>query len=253
MARTLVIANQKGGVGKTTTVLNLGAALAEQGRNVLLIDLDPQAGLTASFGIDTHVNRPGSYSFLTGDGVSLGRVLIHVGGTLAVVPASLDLASMEARLGTSREAVTRLRQALTRGLNPFDYTLIDTPPGLGVLTANGLVAADEVIVPVQCQYLAMRGVRTLLETVRHVRATLNPGLKLAGLLGTMYRPESLHANEVLDEIRAVFPQDTFRTVIPDSEALAEAPVAAVSILEYAPGDPAAQAYRALAQEIIIHE
>ncbi len=253
MTRKLVIANQKGGVGKTTTVLNLGAALAEQGCRVLLVDLDAQGGLTTSLGIDQYAVQRSTFSLLLHDDVSLARLIMHVGGTLAIAPASRELVSAEAKLGIGRDAVLRLRQALQRNRIPFDYILIDTPPNLGVLTANGLLAADEVLIAVQCQYLAMHGVRALLETVAKVRETVHPDLGLTGILGTMYRDASPHSREVIEEVRAVFPRDTFRTVIPESEALAECPVAGLSVLEYAPEDPAAQAYRALAQEIMAHE
>ncbi len=252
MVRKLVVANQKGGVGKSVTVHNLGAALAEQGYRVLLIDLDPQGGLTASLGIDSFSVRRSAYSLLAHDQTSLARVVVHVGGTMALIPASIDLASTEVILGTGRSVVFRLRQALAHSRIPFDFIVIDTPPGLGVLTANGLVAAQELVIPVQCQYLAMRGVRALLGTVARVQRSLNPELRLLGILGTMYRPDSPLAQEVMQEIRAVFPRETFRTVIYESEALAEAPIAGQSILEYAPDDPAARAYRALAQEIV-HE
>ena len=249
MVRTLVIANQKGGVGKTTTTLNLGAALAEQGQQVLLIDLDAQAGLTASLGVDPYSVRRSTYSLLTHSDSSLARAIIHVGGTMSLVPASIDLASSEVTLGRVPRAAFRLRDVLERSRIPFDCILIDTPPNLGILTANGLVAANEALIPVQCQYLAMRGVRALLDIIARVRQDLNPDLRLLGILCAVYRSDSLHSQEVIDEIRAVFPRKTFRTVIHDSEALAEAPVACQSVLQYAPDDPSAQAYRALAQEI----
>lgn len=253
MTRKLVVANQKGGVGKTTTVVNLGAALAELGYRVLLIDLDAQGGMSASLGIDPYQVRRSSFTLLTHDNVSLARVMVNVGGTLAVVPASIDLASAEATLGTSRQAVCRLRDALERSRVSFDFIIFDTPPNLGVLTANSLVAANELLIPVQCQYLAMRGVRALLETAARVQRGLNPDLRFLGIVGTMYREGSLHSREVIDEIRAVFPHETFDTVIGEGEELSEAPVAQQSVLEYAPVAPTAEAYRALAQEIIAHE
>lgn len=250
MARTLVIANQKGGVGKSTSVLNLGVALAQRGQRVLLIDLDPQAGLTAGFGIDPYGLRRTAYSLLCAPETSLARLLHTVGERLALVPANIDLAVADIRLSAMPDPATRLRDALDRSRIPFDTILIDTPPGLGVLTANGLAAADEVMVPVQCQYLAMRGVRALLDSVERVRQTLNPTLALGGLFGTLYRAESEHAREVMDELRDVFGARVFETVIPYDEAAAEAPLAGQSVLDYAPEGPAALAYRALAEEMV---
>lgn len=249
MARTLVIANQKGGVGKSTSAMNLGVALAERGARVLLIDLDPQGGLSAAFGVDTFNVRHSAYSLVCYPNTSLARVLLNVRDGLALVPANVDLAVAEIQLAAAPDRAQRLRAALERSRIPFDYLLIDTPPGLGVLTANGLVAADEVLIPVQCQYLAMRGVRPLLESIERLRATLNPGLRLSGLFGTMYRDDAPQAHEVMDELRAVFGPQVFATVIEYAEAVAEAPVVGQSLLQYAPGHPVAQAYRALAAEI----
>ncbi len=249
MTRTLVIANQKGGVGKSTSVMNLSIALAAHGQRVLLVDLDPQGGLTGAFGLDSYNMQHSAFSLLMSAHPSVGRVLYKLRERLALVPASLDLAAAEIRLANAPQRALRLRQALQQNPTPFDFILIDTPPGLGVLTANGLVAADEVIIPVQCQYLAMRGVRALLETVVRVRKHLNPSLRLGGVFATMYRPNSTHAREVVEEMRAVFGHKMFRTLIHYDEAVAEAPVAGVSLLEYAPTHPVAQGYRALAEEV----
>lgn len=249
MMRTLVIANQKGGVGKSTSVMNLGIALAERGLRVLLIDLDPQGGLTAAFGIDSYHNRLSTFSLLTYDHVSLVRVVRAVRSRLVLVPASIDLAAAEIQLASAPDRVYRLRNVLRRSRVPFDYVLIDTPPGLGLLSANGLVAAEELLVPVQCQYLAMRGVRALMDTVVRVKNNLNPSLRLAGLFGTMYRADSPHAQEVVDELRAVFGPKMFNTLIYYDDIVAEAPVVGLSVLEYMPQHPIAQGYRALMEEI----
>jgi chromosome partitioning protein len=249
MTRTLVIANQKGGVGKSTSVMNLGVALAEKGLRVLLIDLDPQGGLTATFGIDSYDIRRSAFSLIMYSHVSLARVMRPVRGKLALVPASIDLAASEIQLAAISNRAHRLRQSLQRSRVQFDYILIDTPPGLGILTANGLVAADEVLIPVQCQYMAMRGVRALMETVVRVKNSLNPTLRLAGLFGTMYRPDSRHAQEVVDELKAVFGQKMFKTLIYYDDVVAEAPVVGLSVLEYIPRHAIAQGYRALAEEI----
>lgn len=250
MTRVIVTANHKGGVGKTTTVANLGAALAERGLRVLLIDLDPQGGLTASFGIDPYTVNRSAYSLLVSDRYSLPRALQTLGENLAMVPASIDLASGEVQLARAERRAYRLRDALERSRVPFDFILIDTPPSIGVLTANGLCAAREVLIPVQCTYLAMRGVRAVIEVIERMQRTLNPDLALLGIIATMFRPESPHAREVVDELRAVFDDKLFKTLINDSEVYAEAPIANQPVLSYYPDHPAADAYRALAEEIV---
>jgi chromosome partitioning protein len=250
MTRTLVIANQKGGVGKSTSVMNLGVALAERGLRVLLIDLDPQGGLTATFGVDSYDIRRSAFSLLMYDHVSLARVMRPIRGRLVLVPASLDLAAVEIQLVGVADRAHRLRQALQRTRIPFDYILIDTPPGLGILTANGLVAADEVLIPVQCQYMAMRGVRALIDTIVRVKNNLNASLRLGGLFATMYHTNSQHAQEVVDELRAVFGPKLFKTLIYYDDVVAEAPIVGLSVLEYAPRHPVSLGYRALAEEVI---
>lgn len=250
MTRIIVIANQKGGVGKSTSAMNLGLAFTEKGQRVLLIDLDPQGGLTAAFGIDSYDIRRSVFSLIMYSHVSLARVMRPVRNNLALVPASIDLAASEVQLAGVPDRAQRLRVSLRRGQLPFDYVLIDTPPGLGILTANGLVAADEVLIPVQCQYLAMRGVRALMDTIVRVKKNLNPTLRLTGLFGTMYRADSVHAQEVVDELRAVFGKRMFQTLIQYDDAVAEAPIVGLSVLEYMPRHPIAQGYRALAEEVM---
>ena len=249
MTRTFVIANQKGGVGKSTSVMNLGMALAERGARVLLVDLDPQGGLTGAFGIDSYDIRRSAFSLLMYSHVSLARVIRPVRKNLALVPSSIDLATAEIRLANESDRVHRLSQSLQRSRIPFDFIFIDTSPGLGILTANGLVAADEVLVPVQCQFLAMRGVRALMDTIVRIKNSMNTSLRLGGLFGTMYRPDSQHAQEVVDELRAVFGPKMFKTLIHYDDVVAEAPVAGLSILEYIPRHPISQGYRALAEEV----
>ncbi|MBN1966514.1 MAG: ParA family protein [Anaerolineae bacterium] len=247
--RKLVVASQKGGVGKTTTALNLGAALEEMGCRVLLIDLDPQGSLTAALGVDPYSIRRSSYALLSRDHTSLAHALIHVTGLMALVPATPQLSALQMRLGPRRDAVYRLHHALERTRVPFDYVIIDTPPNVGVLTVNALVAGDEIIIPLTCQYLAMRGVRALYDLHERVREHFNPDLHLLGILLTRYVRGSLHAQEVVAEVRTVFPQETFRAMIPESEDLAEAPIIGQSIFQYAPLDPAAMAFRDVAKEI----
>lgn len=245
--RVIAVSNQKGGVGKTTLVANLGAALAEQGRRVVLIDLDPQGALTASFGLDPYTLTRTAHLLLTHESVSLASVLRAINPQLVLVPAAPQLSELEHSPHHRPEA---LRQALLRSRVPADFVLIDTPPAFGPLTTNAFVAAEEVLAPVQCQYLAMRGVRGLLEFTQQVRTQLNPRLRLLGLVATLYKNGSVHAREVLDELRAVFGQQLFDAVIEDDETLAKAPVARKSVMAYAPHSPAAAAFRRLAQEIV---
>lgn len=254
MGRTLVIANPKGGVGKTTTVANLGVALAASGERVLLIDVDPQAALTASLGLDPY-NLPTSiYDVLLGERVALSRAVRPVEGApgVSLVPASPELAAGEAQLARLPDRALRLRQALERAELPFDFILIDTPPSLGLLTLNALVAAQELLIPVQTHYLAMRGVRLLMETVWRVKQDLNPGLHLIGVLPTMVEPGSRHAREVVHELREVFNSKVYGIGIVFSDAFAEAPVAGQSLVQQQPKHRGAVAYRKLAEVIANH-
>jgi chromosome partitioning protein len=244
-----VVANQKGGVGKTTTVANLGAALAELGRKVILVDLDPQGALSAGLGFDPYTLTRTAYTLLVRDNTSLASVLRPVSDRLALIPSSVDLASVEYQLADRPDRAHRLKQALQRSRVPADFILIDTPPNIGLLTVNGLTAARELLIPVQCQYLAMRGVRSLLESVWLVHERLNPNLNLLGVLATMYKQDSLHAQEVVTELRAVFDNKVFEAVISDDDAVAQAPVARKSVLAYRPESEAAAAFRRLAEEI----
>ena len=250
MGRVIAVANQKGGVGKTTTVANLGAALAERGQKVVLIDLDPQGSLTASLGYDPYTLTRTAHLLLTRERVSFGSVLRTVNERLVLVPASVDLALLDVEMSGQDRHAYRLRAAIEGSRVPADFFLIDTPPNLGLLTANALVAARELMLPVQCSYLAMRGVRGLLESVGRIRTRLNAELDLVGVLATMYRPGSEHAFEVLQELRATFPDTLFSTVIEEDDALAQAPAAARTVLAYRPGSEAAGAFRRLAEEVL---
>jgi chromosome partitioning protein len=254
MTRKLVIANQKGGIGKSTAAANLGRAFSEKGYRVLLIDLDPQGGLSASLGVNSFEVTRSSYSLLMNPAMSMARVLRPVAHYVALAPASIDLSSAEIMLASQADGVTRLRDSLARNQIPFDFVIIDTPPTLGVLTANGLVAADELIVPIQAQYLAMRGVRSILDALDRIKQTgMNPRLKLRGVFATLYRPDSNHSQEALTEMREVFGSQMFSTVVEYNDIVPEAPAAGQSLLDYAPDHPVTQAYRALAEEVLKHD
>jgi chromosome partitioning protein len=245
----LAVANQKGGVGKTTTAVNLCAYLA-LGVRVLLVDLDPQANATSSLGLDPNGVELSTYDALIGD-ARLAEVIVSSGRTqLDVAPASRALAGAQVELVDMPERERRLVLALDDVTARYDVVLLDTPPSLGILTLNALVAADVLLAPVQCEYLALEGVAQLMETIDLVRATLNPRLELLGMLMTMFDPRTRLSPQVVDEVRRHFPDHTFRTVIPRSVRLSEAPSYGKPVLEYEPTSRGASAYADLAQELI---
>jgi chromosome partitioning protein len=248
-SRVLAVANQKGGVGKTTTAVNLAAYLA-LGVRVLLIDTDPQANATSSLGIDPNVVRCSTYDVLIGQS-PLREALINTGRQgLDLVPSSRALVGAQVELLELDGREFRLRNALSELRDRYDVTLIDCPPSLGILTLNALVAADWLLAPVQCEYLALEGVGQLMQTLDLVRATLNPRLELFGMLMTMYDPRTRLSTQVVEEVRSYFPQRTFETVIPRSVRLSEAPSHGKPVLEYEPTSRGAGAYAVLAQEVI---
>ncbi|MEP7200445.1 MAG: AAA family ATPase [Chloroflexota bacterium] len=250
MSKILSLANQKGGVGKTTTAVNLAAALAEAGQQVLLMDLDPQANATSSLGFDKRTVTRSVYDCLL-DGVPLAHIITMTNWPrLDLAPANPALAGAEVELVNEPSREFRLREALKSLTAPYDYVFLDCPPSLGLLTLNALSAADGVIVPVQCEYLALEGLTQLMATIDMVRRSLNPSLKIEGLIMTMYDARTHLAQQVADEVRKHFGDKVFGAMVPRSVRLSEAPSFGQPGITYAPNTPGAQAYRALAAELI---
>ncbi len=251
MTYILAVANQKGGVGKTTTVLNLGLVLASRGKRVLLVDLDPQASLTVFMGYDPYRLTRSSYSLLMYPEISLVRVMQTFGSLVALVPGSVDLATAAIRMVQEQHPLGRLRTVLRETQYTFDFVLIDTPPGLNVLTVSALIAADQLIIPIQCNYPAMQGIKAVQDIISHVRTGMgNPNLKLRGILPTFFDSESLFAAKVLADIRTLLPGQVFRTAIPYDPTVADAPHVGKAVVDYAPESAGAQAYRALVDELL---
>lgn len=243
------VVNQKGGVGKTTTTFNLGVALSRIGKRVLLVDLDPQAALSTSAGISVAHLSVSIYQALLDDTTDPRPIITKTASGVDILPATIDLAAAEVELinTTLRELV--LKDVLAKVANNYDHILIDCPPSLGLLTVNALAAANQVIIPLQCEFLATRGLTLLLRTLTKIQARLNRDLKIAGILPTMYDGRTTHASEVLGELRSSFPGQVYDVVIKHSVRLKESPAAALSIIDYDGTHEAAAAYMQLAQEV----
>src|SRR6186997_1816321 len=247
MGRVISFANQKGGVAKTTTTLNLGVALAEEGLKVLLVDLDPQGNLTMSQGLNPDTIERSMFDVLV-HRLPIDEVIHHAEVDLAV--SSIDLAGAELALSSMIGRERALEKALAPLKENYDYVLIDTPPSLGLLTINALVASNGVIVPVQCEYLSLRGLVQLENTLSMIRENLNPNVGIEGILPTMYDSRTLHSREALEILTESFGDLVFKTRIRKTIRYAEAPVKGTSVLKYDPTGSAAQAYRDLAKEVL---
>ena len=250
-ARVVAMCNQKGGVGKTTTVINLGAALAEYGWRVLLVDFDPQGALSVGLGIDAHELDLSIYNMLMQRGIPLEEVVLKtdVPG-MHLLPANIDLSAAEVQLVTEVAREQVLARTLAPAVGDYDVILIDCQPSLGLLTVNALTAAHGVVVPLECEYFALRGVALLQDTIEKVRDRLNPRLEIDGLLATMYDARTVHAKEVVTRLVDAFGERVFHTVISRTVRFPESTVAQAPITAYAPGSPGAAAYQQLARELV---
>jgi chromosome partitioning protein len=254
MTRIYAFANQKGGVGKTTTAVNLAACLAAAGKRVLLVDCDPQANATSSLGIDPHVQPQTLYDALTDhfpfEEIILATQVAH----LDVAPAAPSLAGAEVEMVGMMAREHLLKRALQPALPRYDHVFLDCPPSLSLLTVNALTAAESgVIIPIQCEYLPLEGLGRLTHTIKLVQDNLNPALRIAGLVLTMFDARTNLAQQVVADVRQHFPHETFRSIIPRSVRLSEAPSYGEPITVYAPGSPGATAYEALARELLARE
>lgn len=249
-ARIIALCNQKGGVGKTTTSINLAASLAEYGRKVLAVDFDPQGALSAGLGIPTH-DIPTVYDLLLDTKRDAHDAIVHTGVEgLDLIPANIDLSAAEVHLVNEVARETILSRVLRQVAGEYDVILIDCQPSLGLLTVNALTAAHGVLIPLECEFFALRGVALLIETIDKVRDRLNPSIRLDGLLATMYDARTLHSREVLERVVEAFGDDVLETVIGRTVKFPDASVSGVPITEFAPEHPAAQAYLRLARELV---
>jgi chromosome partitioning protein len=248
MGDIYVFVNQKGGVGKTTSAINIGAFLAEAGKKLLLVDFDAQANLSSGTGVKPP--KPGIYELLSGEAATEQAIRKTPIANLAVIPASLDLSGAAVELINQKERNFFLKKALAPIRDNYDFIMVDCPPSLGLLTLNGLTAADSVLIPMQCEYFAMEGLTLLLQTAKKVQKILNPKLKIGGIFFTMYDPRTRLAHDVIKQVSGFFKSTVFNTIIPRNIRLSEAPSYGKPISLYDPHCPGAKAYHALAGELL---
>jgi chromosome partitioning protein len=256
--RVLAIANQKGGVGKTTTAINLGTALAAIGEHVLIVDLDPQGNASTGLGIERKSRRTSTYDVLTGAALMRDSVLQTAVPQLYIAPSTLDLSGLELEIGQQRDRAFRLRnslRALNNGTHAYDFTyvLVDCPPSLNLLTVNAMAAADSILVPLQCEFFALEGLSQLLKTVEQVKTTLNPTLSIHGIVLTMYDSRNNLSNQVVADVRQFMGNKVYETVIPRNVRISEAPSYGKPVLVYDLKCVGSEAYLRLATEIIQRE
>ena len=250
MTKILAITNQKGGVGKTTTSVNLAASLAVSGKHVLLIDLDPQGNATMGSGTNKQTVKTTIYHVLLGDAAIQATRISNTQGKYDLIPANRDLAGAEVEMVDFSQRETRLKTALEEIESDYDYVLIDCPPALNLLTLNGLCAAHAVMIPMQCEYYALEGLSDLVNTIKRVRANFNPILRIEGLQRTMFDPRSILAQQVSEQLQKHFGDKVYRTVIPRNVRLAEAPGFGLPVMYHDEQSKGAQAYLELAEEIL---
>jgi chromosome partitioning protein len=247
---TLAIINQKGGVGKSTSAVNLAAALGEQGKKTLVVDLDPQGNATSGFGVEKVADMQSIYDGLMNDVSADNLILATAEKNVDIIPATIDLAGAEPELAVVISRENRLRDVLDPLKGVYDFILVDCPPSLGLLTINALAAADELMIPIQSEFYALEGLSKLLDTMKLVKMRLNRDLEIQGVLLTMYDARTTLAHQVANEVREFFKEKVYKAVVPRSVKLAEAPSFGKSILTYSPKSKGADAYRSLAKEVI---
>lgn len=251
-ATVVALANQKGGVAKSTSVFNLAAALHRLGHSVLMIDLDPQASLSIMSGIDVARLKTSIYNLLIELGVDPKSVILKTPAGPDIIPSTIDLSAAELELERQYRPAEVLKNVVAALQDQYDYILIDCPPSLGNLTLNGLAAADEVIIPIQCEFLATRGLALLLATINKIKQQINRSIRVSWILPTMYHERTVHAREVLEELQASFPGQVFSPPIKHTVKVKESPAAGISIIDYDPEGDVSLAYMALAKEVSGH-